>query len=267
MTRLGDTDTYFLPDLSIFASTISPSTRQPLLPVTVTVTTLFFFILRLKLYDDSDIESAVHSAGVAVPTGVGAIETVGVGRGGGVGGGGGKVGTVVTVGDGVGAAVGVGVAVDAGVAVGVVVTTGVGDAAGVGVTIDALSVVKSQLYADSIVVPAQFAAVTFVVTVAVYFVPYERLRDGVKVIIAPFVTTEPLTSPFSSLNLKVSVVTVEPFTFILKVADAAVVTDTPVAPLDGLVELMVSFSFTGSPPPPPELDVLNDASLPYTRLV
>ncbi len=97
--------------------------------------------------------------------------------------------------------------------------------------------------------------------------PYERLRDGVKVIVVPFVTTEPLTSPFSSLNLKVSVVTVEPFTYILKVADTAVVTDTPVAPLDGLVELMVSFSLTGSPPPPPELDVLNDASLPYTRLV
>ena len=99
---------------------------------------------------------------------------------------------------------------------------------------------------------------------------YERLKDGVKVIVLPFVTTGPLTSPFSSLNLKVSVVTVEPFTYILKVADTAVVTDTPVAPLDGLVELTVSFSTTPPPPPPPppsELDVVNDASLPYTRLV
>lgn len=93
--------------------------------------------------------------------------------------------------------------------------------------------------------------------------PYERLKDGVNVMVVPFVTTEPLTSPFSSLNLKDSVVTVEPFTDILKVADAAVVTDTPVAPLDGPVALMVSFSFTGSPPPPPELEVLNDASLPF----
>lgn len=102
-----------------------------------------------------------------------------------------------------------------------------------------------------------------VVTVAVYFVPYERAKDGVKVIVEPFVTTEPLTSPFSSLNLKVSVVTVAPFINILKVADTAVVTDTPVAPFDGLVELMVSFSFTGSPPPPPEDDdVVSDASLP-----
>ena len=234
------------------------------------------------MYDDSDIESAVHSAGVAVATGVGVVETVGVGMGGGVVGGGGKVGAVVTVGVGigvgssvgvavgVGVGVGVGVAVDAGVVVGVVVTAGVGDgdAAGVGVTADALSVVKSQLYADSIVVPAQFAAATLVVTVAVYFVPYERLKDGVKVIVAPFVTSEPLTLPSSPDKVKDSVVTVEPFTDILKVADTAVVTDTPVAPLDGLVELMVSFSFTGSPPPPPpELDVLNDASLPYTRLV
>ena len=259
--------TYFLPDLSIFAVTTSPSTKQPLLPVTVTVTSLLFFVLRLKLYDDNDIESAVHSAGVAVPTGVGAIETVGVGRGGGVGGGGGKVGTVVTVGDGVGAAVGVGVAGDAGVAVGVVVTAGVGDAAGVGVTADALSVVKSQLYADSIVVPAQFAADTLVVTVAVYFVPYERLKDGVNVMVVPFVTTEPLTSPLSSLNLKVSVVAVEPFINRLKVADTAVVTDTPVAPLEGLVEVTVSVSFIGVGSATGAELVLNDASPPYTRLV
>lgn len=78
----------------------------------------------------------------------------------------------------------------------------------------------------------------------------------------PFVTTEPLTSPFSSLNVKVSVVTVLPFTYILKVADTAVVTDTPVAPLDGLVELMVSSSITPPPPPPEDDDVVKLASLP-----
>ena len=84
--------------------------------------------------------------------------------------------------------------------------------------------------------------------------PYERLKDGVKVIVLPFVTTEPLTLPPSPDRVKESVVTVEPFTYMLKVADTAVVTDTPVAPLDGLVELTVSFSFTGSPPPPPPPD-------------
>ena len=87
----------------------------------------------------------------------------------------------------------------------------------------------------------------------------------------PFVTTEPLTPPFSSDRVKDSVVTVEPFTYILKVAETAVVADTPVALSDGLVELMVSFSFIGSPPPPPpppsDKEVVNDVSLPYTRLV
>ena len=152
----------------------------------------------------------------------------------------------------------------------VAICVGDGDAAGVGVTAGAPSVVKSQLYAASIVVPAKFAADTLVVTVAVYFTPYERLRDGVKVIVAPFVTTEPPTLPSALDKVKDSVVTVLPFTYILKVADTVVVTDTPVASLDGLVEFTVSFSLTGSPPPPPppppEL-VVNDASLPYTRLV
>lgn len=154
---LGEIDTYLPTDPTIFAVTTSPSTRQPLLPVTVTITSLLFCILRLKLYDDRDIESAVHSAGVAVATGVGAIETVGVGTGGGVGFGG-KVGTgvyvAVTVGDGTDT--GVGVTVALGVAAGVAVATvvGDGDTAGVGVTAVKLSVVKSQLYAESIVVPA-----------------------------------------------------------------------------------------------------------------
>ena len=198
---------------------------------------------------------------------MGIVVTVGVGAGGNVGGGG-KVGAVVTVGDGVGDDV-VGVCINVAVTVilGVGEDVGVGVDAGVGVTAYALSVVKSQLYADSIVVPAQFAACTFVVTVAVYFVPYERAKDGVKVIVAPFVTTEPLTLPSALDKVKDSVVTVKPFTYILKVADAAVVTDTPVASLDGLVELMVSSSVTPPPPPPPELDVVKDVSSPYTRLV
>ena len=204
--------------------------------------------------------------GVAVATGVGAIETVGVGTGGDVGFGG-KVGAAVTVGDGSGGKVGTGVDVTVDVGDGTGVTVAVGVAAGVavtavvGVTAIKLSVVKSQLYADSIVVPAAFAACTLVVTVAVYFVPYERAKDGVKVIVEPFVTTEPLTLPPSPDKVKESVVTVAPFINRLKVADTDVVTDTPVTPLDGLVELMVSFSFTGSPPPPDEA-VANDASLP-----
>ena len=146
---LGNTNTYFLSNLSIFAPTISPSTRQPSLPVTVIVTSLLFCILRRKLFDDRDIDSAVHSPGVAVPTGVGAIETAGVGIGGSVGGGD-KVGTTVTVGDGLGGKVGTGVdvAVDVGdgtgVTAGVAVATvvGDGDTAGVGVTAVKLSVVK-----------------------------------------------------------------------------------------------------------------------------
>jgi len=163
----GKIDTYLISYLPTLAATTSPSTRQPLLPVTVTITSLLFFILRRRLYDDRDIDAAVHSAGVAVATGVGATETVGVGTGGGVGFGG-KVGAAVTVGEGSGGKVGTGVdvAVVVGdgtgvtvaldVAAGVAVATGVGegDAAGVGVTAVKLPVVKSQLYAESIVVPA-----------------------------------------------------------------------------------------------------------------
>ena len=75
-------------------------------------------------------------------------------------------------------------------------------------------------------------------------------------------------SPLSVLSLKDSVVTVEPFTYILKVADTVVVTDTLVAPLDGFVELTVSYSFTGSPPPaplPPDGAVVRFVA--YMRLV
>ncbi len=45
----GEIDIYFPLYPIIFASTISPSTRQPSLPVTVTVTALLLFILRFNL--------------------------------------------------------------------------------------------------------------------------------------------------------------------------------------------------------------------------
>ena len=85
----------------------------------------------------------------------------------------------------------------------------------------------------------------------------------VKVTVVPFTLTTPDALPFSELTVNVSVVTVEPFTYMEKVADTVVFTDMPVVPFDGLVEFMVSFSFTGSSPPPPDDDVVNDASLPY----
>lgn len=100
-------------------------------------------------------------------------------------------GVYVTVAVGDGAAVGVGVTTASGVAAGVTVTAGVGDGdvAGVGVTAYSLSVVKFHVQSDSIVVPAQFAAWIFGVTRAVYSVSYERISDGIKVIVLPFVAT------------------------------------------------------------------------------
>ena len=158
---LGVTEIYPLLFFPIFAVTTSPSTEHPSLPVTVIITSVVRPFLIFKV---GDIDIAAHSAGVAVPAGVGVIETVGVGTGDGVGFGG-KAGVAVIVGvgfgDGVGdevgtgvdvavgdgADVGVGAAVAVGVAAGVDVAAGVGDgdAAGVGVTDEALSVVKSQL--------------------------------------------------------------------------------------------------------------------------
>ena len=80
----------------------------------------------------------------------------------------------------------------------------------------------------------------------------------------PFTLTTPVALPFSEFTVNVSVVTVEPFTYMEKAADTVVFTDMPVVPFDGLVEFMVSFSFTGSPPPPPpDDDVVKDASIPY----
>ena len=82
----------------------------------------------------------------------------------------------------------------------------------------------------------------------------------------PFTLTTPVALPFSEFTVNVSVVTVEPFTYMEKVADTVVSIDMPVASLDGLVEFMVRFSLTGSPlppSPPPDDDVVKDASLPY----
>ena len=95
-----------------------------------------------------------------------------------------------------------------------------------------------------------------------YVVLCARLDDGVNVTVAPFVLTAPLTRLLPSLSVKVSVVTVEPFTYMEKVAETVVVTATPVAPFDGLVEITVSVSFIGVGSATGSELVLNDASLP-----
>ena len=58
------------------------------------------------------------------------------------------------------------------------------------------------------------------------------------VALLPFVPTEPATSFPPPLNLKVSVVRVEPFMYIENVAVMAVFVPTLVAPLDGLTEVI-----------------------------
>ena len=85
--------------------------------------------------------------------------------------------------------------------------------------------------------------------VAVYVVSYARLDEGVNMPVAPSVDTAPPTSAPPPLSLKVLVVSVEPFISIEKVADTFVFTAIPVAPLEGLVELIESVVFGGSPPP------------------
>lgn len=79
--------------------------------------------------------------------------------------------------------------------------------------------------------------------------------------VAPFVVTEPLTSPLSVHSLKVSAVRVEPFMYIENMAVMAVLVPTPVAPLDGLAEDTVRVYFI-PPPPPDDAVVVNDTSLP-----
>ena len=68
---------------------------------------------------------------------------------------------------------------------------------------------------------------------------YARLAEGVNVALLPFVPTEPATSFPPPLNLKVSVVRVEPFMVSLNVAVMTVFVLTLVAPLDGLFEVTV----------------------------
>ena len=80
--------------------------------------------------------------------------------------------------------------------------------------------------------------------------------------VAPFVVTTPDTAPPPPLSLKVFVVKVDPFISTEKVADTEVLTATPVAPFDGLVEFTVRVAGIGVGGGAPELDVLNDASLP-----
>ena len=93
--------------------------------------------------------------------------------------------------------------------------------------------------------PPKFAAVIPVVRVAVYVVLFARLDDGINVTIAPFVLTVPLTRLLPSPSVKVSAVTVEPFTNIENVAETVVVTAAPAAPFDGLVEITVRVSGIG----------------------
>ena len=114
--------------------------------------------------------------------------------------------------------------------------------------------------------PAKFAAFIPVVRVAVYVVLCARLADGVNVTVSPIVLTAPLTRLLPSLSVKVSVVTVEPFTNIENVAETVVVTATPVAPFDGLVEFTVRVAGgggvgSGGGGGGSEV-VVNDASLP-----
>ena len=93
--------------------------------------------------------------------------------------------------------------------------------------------------------PPKFAAVIPVVRVAVYVVLFARLDDGINVTVAPFVLTVPLTRLLPSPSVKVSAVTVEPFTNIENVAETVVVTVTPATPFDGLVEITIRVSGVG----------------------
>jgi len=74
---------------------------------------------------------------------------------------------------------------------------------------------------------------------------YDVGDDGVKVALLPFVLTEPTILPPPPLSLKVSVVRVEPFIYREKMAVTAVLVPTPVAPLDGLVEVAVRVTRDG----------------------
>jgi len=98
--------------------------------------------------------------------------------------------------------------------------------------------------------------------VAVYVVLYARLLAGVKVAVAPFVVTDPVTAPPLPCNLKVSAVRVEPFIYRENVAETAVLVPTPVAPLDGLAEVTVRVTIVGGGGSEDGVAVVNDAWLP-----
>ena len=75
--------------------------------------------------------------------------------------------------------------------------------------------------------------------------------DGVKVAFVRFVLTEPVALLQPLLSLKVSGVRVEPSIYVEKVAVTAVFVPTPVAPLEGFVEVIETY-VVPPPPPPPE---------------
>ena len=76
------------------------------------------------------------------------------------------------------------------------------------------------------------------------------------------VVTESANSSPSLLTLKESVVRVEPFINIEKVADTVVFIATLVAPLVGLVEFIVRVTLGGGSGGGAEVVVVKDASLP-----
>src|SRR3990170_278758 len=55
-----ETDIFFLPALSNFARTVTPSAAQSFFPVTVTVTTLLSLLLIVGLCGDAMIDTGVH---------------------------------------------------------------------------------------------------------------------------------------------------------------------------------------------------------------
>jgi hypothetical protein len=83
------------------------------------------------------------------------------------------------------------------------------------------------------------------------------LVEGVNVAVAPFVVTTPDTAPPPPLSLKVLVVKVDPFISREKVADTVVLTATPVALFDGLVEFIVRVTGIGVGRGPPPTDMVN----------
>src|SRR3989337_3897574 len=80
-------------------------------------------------------------------------------------------------------------------------------------------------------------SLTSVVTVAVYVVKYARVPDGVNVAVVPLYDTVPPIVPLPSLTINVDGVMLPASIASLNVAVITASTDTPVAPLPGLVAL------------------------------